>query len=29
MVIMAGKMQEIECGDGTNLVVALAGELLS
>jgi len=27
--MMASKMQESECGDGTNLVIALAGELLS
>lgn len=29
MVVMAAKMQEEECGDGTNFVIALAGELLS
>lgn len=28
MVVMASKMQESECGDGTNLVITLAGELL-
>lgn len=26
---MAAKMQESECGDGTNFVIAFAGELLS
>jgi len=26
---MAAKMQESECGDATNLVIAFAGELLS
>lgn len=29
MVVMAAKMQESECGDATNLVIAFAGELLS
>ena len=29
MVMMASKMQEGECGDGTNLVITLAGEFLS
>lgn len=29
MVVMASKMQENECGDGTNFVVTFAGELLS
>lgn len=29
MVMMASKMQESECGDGTNLVITLAGELLT
>ena len=29
MVVMASKMQEDECGDGTNFVVTFAGELLS
>lgn len=29
MVMMASKMQEQECGDGTSLVLALAGELLT
>jgi T-complex protein 1 subunit theta len=28
MLAMAAKMQEEECGDGTNLVITLAGELL-
>lgn len=28
MVVMAAKSQDGECGDGTNLVVSLAGELL-
>lgn len=28
MVVMAAKMQEDEVGDGTNLVVSIAGELL-
>jgi len=28
MVVMAVKSQDFECGDGTNLVVSLAGELL-
>jgi T-complex protein 1 subunit theta len=28
MVVMAAKMQETECGDGTNFVITLAGELL-
>jgi len=28
MVVMAAKSQDAECGDGTNLVVSLAGELL-
>lgn len=27
--MMASKMQEGECGDATNLVIALAGELLN
>ncbi|EGR34619.1 hypothetical protein IMG5_005740 [Ichthyophthirius multifiliis] len=29
MIIMASKMQENECGDATNLVIALSGEILS
>jgi len=29
MIAQAAKMQENECGDGTNLVISLAGELLS
>lgn len=29
MLVMACKMQEEECGDATNFVVTLAGELLS
>lgn len=29
MLVMAAKMQEQELGDGTNLVVTLAGELLN
>merc|ERR1719272_1996119 len=28
LVVMAAKSQDQECGDGTNLVVSLAGELL-
>ena len=28
MLVLGSKMQEAECGDGTNLVVVLAGELL-
>jgi len=28
MVVMASKMQENECGDATNLVITIAGELL-
>ena len=28
MLAMAAKMQEEECGDATNLVITLAGELL-
>ena len=28
LLVMASKMQEAEVGDGTNLVVVLAGELL-
>lgn len=28
MVAMAAKMQENECGDGSNLVLSLAGELM-
>jgi len=28
MIMMAAKMQESECGDATNLVITLAGELL-
>jgi chaperonin GroEL (HSP60 family) len=27
MIAMAAKMQEQECGDGSNLVLSLAGEL--
>ena len=27
-MVMASKMQENECGDGTSFVIALAGELL-
>lgn len=29
LIVMASKMQESECGDGTNLVITFAGELLS
>lgn len=29
MLVMAAKMQENECGDATNFVLALGGELLS
>lgn len=29
MIVMAAKMQEIECGDMTNFVITFAGELLS
>lgn len=29
MIVMAAKMQENECGDATNFVIAFAGELLS
>jgi T-complex protein 1 subunit theta len=29
MLTIAAKMQETECGDGTNLVITLAGELLT
>lgn len=29
MVVMAMKMQEVECGDMTNFVITFAGELLS
>ena len=29
MIVMASKMQESECGDGTNFVITLAGELLN
>lgn len=29
LVVLAAKMQESECGDGTNFVVTLAGELLN
>jgi T-complex protein 1 subunit theta len=29
MVVMASKMQETECGDMTNFVITLAGELLN
>jgi T-complex protein 1 subunit theta len=29
MVSMACKMQENECGDGTNLVISFAGELMA
>jgi chaperonin GroEL (HSP60 family) len=29
LLVMASNMQEVEVGDGTNLVVVLAGELLS
>ena len=28
MVAMAAKMQENECGDGSNFVLSLAGELM-
>lgn len=28
MLVMASKMQENECGDATNLVITLAGDLL-
>jgi len=29
MIAMAAKMQETEAGDGTNLVISFAGELLA
>ncbi len=29
MLVMASKMQETECGDGTSFVLAFAGELLT
>lgn len=29
MIVMASKMQENECGDGTNFVISFAGELLN
>jgi T-complex protein 1 subunit theta len=29
LIVMAAKMQESECGDGTHYVVTLAGELLN
>jgi len=29
MIAMAAKMQENECGDGTNLVISFAGELMA
>ena len=29
LIVLAAKMQESECGDGTNFVVTLAGELLN
>jgi len=29
MIVMASKMQETECGDATNFVIAFAGELLN
>ena len=29
MIAMAAKMQENECGDGSNLVISLAGELMT
>lgn len=29
MIVMAAKMQENECGDATNFVIGLAGELLA
>ena len=29
MLVMASKMQENECGDGTSFVIALGGELLT
>jgi len=29
MIVMAAKMQESECGDATNFVIGLAGELLA
>jgi T-complex protein 1 subunit theta len=29
MIAMAAKMQENECGDGSNLVLSLAGELMA
>ena len=28
MIAMAARMQENECGDGTNLVISFAGELM-
>ena len=28
MLVMASKMQETECGDGTNFVITFAGDLL-
>jgi T-complex protein 1 subunit theta len=29
MIAMAAKMQESECGDGSNFVISLAGELMA
>lgn len=29
MIAQAAKMQENECGDGTNLVISMAGELMT
>ena len=29
MIAMAAKMQENECGDGTNLVISFAGDLMN
>ena len=29
MIAMAAKMQENECGDGSNFVISLAGELMA
>lgn len=29
MICMAAKMQETECGDGTNFVISFSGELMA
>ncbi len=29
MIAMAAKMQENECGDGTNFVISFAGDLMN